>query len=134
MDNTLEKYKNTLYSFASCGKEIDFNNKLIYLAENLAEPEVWDLEDKNGISILRKYIFMTFSRCKEQNKILYSDNNEYCATNTGLLSENGCKEIIMMFSKNIYQNYFDKNNPYQKDWYFQGFKIPSDKDYRHEYQ
>lgn len=129
MDNTNEKYNNTLYSFATCGKDVDFNNKLIYLAQNLAEREEWDLDEDKGVSILRKYIFTTFARCKEQNRILYSDNGEYCAVNTGLLSNNGCKEIIMYFTRNIFQDYFNKENVYQKDWYFAGFKLPSDKEY-----
>lgn len=125
MINTNE---NTLYAFAFCGKEDDFNKKLIYLANNLAEKEIWDLHSKNGIEILRKYIFITFSKCKEQNKIIYSDDKQCCATNTGLLTENG-KEILMLFDSNIYSDDFDKEKtPYIKDWYFNGFRTTTDRD------
>lgn len=128
MGNNIRENGNDLFSFAVCGKDEEFNNKLKFLAENIVEKENWDLEEKNDIRILRRHILLTFARCKEQSKILYSNDNEYCATNTSLLSEYGGKDVMMVFKKNAYRDCFDKN-PYQKEWYLWAFKTSADRDY-----
>lgn len=120
---------NTLFSFAYCGKEEDFNNKLLFLAKNLAEEEVWDFHNKDGIEILRKYIFATFAKCNEQDKIIYTDDMTSCAINTGLLTDNG-KEILMLFNSNMYLDDFNKERTSNiKDWYFNGFRATTDRDF-----
>ncbi|HBI2172325.1 TPA: hypothetical protein KZI00_003071, partial [Listeria monocytogenes] len=59
-----------LKKFAALG---NFNNKLIYLAENLAEKEDWYYENPNAKSSNQKYgvlfqfIHHTFSKCKDEN-------------------------------------------------------------------
>ena len=121
--------ENSLFAFAYCGKEDEFNNKLLYLANNLAEEETWDFNNKNGIDILRKYIFTTFSKCKEQNKIIYTDDKTSCAINTGLLTYNG-KEILMLFDGNAFLDDFNKERASNyREWYFNGFRATSDRDF-----
>lgn len=124
MNSTME-----LFDFAKVGKDEDFIKKLVFLANNLAEEEVWDFRKSDNVGILKTYIFKTFSRCYEQDKVLYSEDNEHCAINTGLLSRNGSKEIMMLFDRNVYQDDFNKNSYYQQDWYFAGFKTTADRDY-----
>ncbi len=123
MDNTLQnnteldKKDNTLFSFAFCG---GIDGMIDYLS-NLAEPEKWSFE-RDGHDILKTYIFKTFEQCNKQGKVLYSDDNEWCCSNTGLLTLNG-KDILIVFQKN------KKINETQRDWQLKGFYDKTDRRY-----
>lgn len=96
--------KPELFKFAFCGTNDAFNDKLEKLAQ-LAEYEKWCYEGRENepYHILKYYILDTFSRCKIENKILYSTDNEYCAFNTGLLTKNS-QDILGVFIKNPKQD------------------------------
>ena len=124
-----------LEEFAKTGTEADFEKKLRYLA-SMAEREVWDLNEKSmsykykkGTFILRKYILLTFDRCTNQDKIVYSKDKQHCAINTGLLTEKDSKDIYMMFDKNLYSGTTNVFGKKEQDWYFSGFKTATDRDY-----
>lgn len=115
--NTVEEKeypKNYLFSYAFCGTDVIFMQKLKNLSE-IAEPEIWDFKDSpeyKEFSVLRKYILGTFQRCYDQNLILESENKHYSCFNTGLLTPNG-NDIIGLFEKN-----------YRSDgqkWFLSGF-------------
>ncbi|EGP8351112.1 DUF3825 domain-containing protein [Listeria monocytogenes] len=109
-----------LKKFAALG---NFNNKLIYLAENLAEKEDWYYENPNAKSSNQKYgvlfqfIHHTFSKCKDENLLKFKDN--HCLMNTGLLTQSG-EEIFMLFTKN--------SRPNEQEWFFNSFYRSSDHD------
>lgn len=115
--NTVEEKeypKNYLFSYAFCGTDVIFMQKLKNLSE-IAEPEIWDFKDSpeyKEFSVLRKYILGAFQRCYDQNLILESENKHYSCFNTGLLTPNG-NDIIGLFEKN-----------YRSDgqkWFLSGF-------------
>lgn len=107
----------SIFAFAYCGSEETIYNNLLYI-KNIAEPECWGFNDENEVKILRAYIFKTFRRCKQQNKILYSADKKHCCFNTGLLTPNG-KDIIMTFEPNTY-------DLAKTDWYWTGVKRCTD--------
>jgi hypothetical protein len=78
----------------------------------LAEKEVWSFNHDEQFDILGKYIYGTFARCYSQNKMIYSEDRQFCCFNTGLLTENG-KDIVMLFDKN--------QNPDCREWHLKGF-------------
>lgn len=107
--------KNKLFSYAFCGSELTFTQKLKSLSE-IAEPEIWDFKDSpeyKELSVLRKYIFGTFQRCYDQNLILKSEDDQYSCFNTGLLTQNG-NDILGLFGENSNKNASQK-------WYLVGF-------------
>lgn len=122
-----------LNEFAKIGSEHDLDKKLLYL-KHMAEREVWDINDpKYGVFILKKYIYLTFDRCYEQFKILYSKDKEHCAINTGLLTDKDSKDILMVFDKNYDHNELTEYGAGEQEWYFGGFKIPTDRDYMNNF-
>lgn len=112
--------KTLLYRFAYVGnkeEQIDYFKELA----NLAEDEVW--HSKKGVEdydILNNYITYTFDKAVKDDLVLISDDQEYAAFNTGLLTKNG-EDILCMFNR------FHKSDKY---WmHIQGFKKESDWDF-----
>lgn len=104
-----------LYRFAYMGKD-----KIKYFRElsELAEAEAWHSnKDEENFDILINYITYTFDKAAKENKILFSENDDYAAFNTGLLTENG-EDIICMFNK------FENSDKYKM--HIQGFRKESD--------
>lgn len=62
--------------------------------------------------ILKHYILDTFERCAKDNKVLYSEDGNYAAFNTGLLTPHG-DDIIGFFEINSKSN--------AQKWFFKGF-------------
>lgn len=119
------KDKPELYTFAFCGSTEAMNDKLKYLAE-LAEPEKWCYEGREDdpYHILKFYILDTFSRCKKENKILYSTDGQYCTFNTGLLTRNS-QDILALFVKN--------NRPDNQPWKLTKFVACESLDYMNKF-
>lgn len=107
-----------LFNFAYCSSKEGFANMLQYLS-SIAENEPWSFNEFPNV-ILHKYIKGTFKQCYKQNKILYSENNEHCCFNTGLLTPNG-HDIVMLFDKNTRAD--------AQKWYLRGFKNITDRTY-----
>lgn len=105
---------NQLYEFAFIP---NINDQLIDLAENMAMTEVWSYRYKANsgpIPILYNYIFYTFDRLKEQQKIAIS--GDWSCFNTGLVTPNQ-EEIYALFQKN--------RIPDKQPWIFKGFRCES---------
>lgn len=103
-----------LKTFSSLG---NFNNKLYYLANHLAETEDWyydnpnlDKEEFKKTGVLYQYIHHTFSKSLEDGKVIQT--NSHAIMNTGLLTTSG-EEIFMLFAKNT--------RPNEQEWFFDSF-------------
>jgi len=75
--------------------------KLKELAD-LAEEEDWSYKNSpfdHENPVLFYYFHNTFERIFEQNKIVYSKDNEFCCFNTGLVTDNQ-EPIFALFKKN----------------------------------
>lgn len=118
IDDNNKRNKDSLFSFAYCGTETGLENMLNYLAK-IAEPEIWSFDDSRPNKLLRAYLFKTFEQCNKQNKILYSENGEFCVSNTGLVTSSG-KDILMFFEKNQIGS--------ETNWFFKGFKTKVDRE------
>lgn len=97
--------------------------KLNYLA-GFAQPEPWSYNHgtDNSNFILKNYLYYTYDRIKQENKIEITDDNNCMCFNTGLQTVNG-NDIYAFFEKNA--------SPYKKngqDWYLNGFKQRTDKE------
>ena len=69
---------------------------------NMAKPENWNFEHLSGpkdLPILRKYLFYTFRRLQEQDKIAYSADKTLACFNTGLQTPDE-KDIFALFFEN----------------------------------
>lgn len=97
----------TLFDFAYCG---NFNNKLPYLAQ-LAK-EKWSYGNNKDLKILENYIFHTFMKVYEENKVI--EKNDYAIFNTGLF-DSYYTPIYCYFIPN---NKAEESN---KKWYLSGF-------------
>lgn len=120
----LDRDRDTIYDFAYCGSKETEKNNFDYI-RHTAEPEVWGFGEQDKNKILRSYIFRTFKRCKQQNKILYSADGKHCCINTGLLTPKG-KDIIMTFEPNMFQDAKTK-------WYWTGVKRCTDSEFMEIY-
>lgn len=116
IDNNYRKMSEIppLKKFAALG---NFNNKLKYLANYLAEPENWYYDNPNLLNeehkeygVLYQYIHHTFSKSEEENSLLINETN--AIMNTGLLTTSG-EEIFMLFSKNKRLG--------EQEWFFDSF-------------
>lgn len=117
----MEEYKDTeftLKDFAYCGTKEDFMKMIDYLSK-IAEPEKWSFDEKEN-SILIKYLNGTFKQCYNQNKILFSNDKNFCCFNTGLLTQNG-NDIVMLFDKNRQAG--------KQPWHLKGFKDNSERQF-----
>lgn len=97
----------------------DFFHSLVEL-KNLAITENWNLNGCNSNKILLNFILHTFSKIKQENKIVYSNSQKYSCFNTGLLTEN-YENIYGFFVKN-------KNPNHRVNYFFLGWKKESDND------
>lgn len=107
-----------------------FDEKLDFLAYRLALPEPWDYSDPEKefnegnlaaeyyLPILRNYLVHTFKKIKAEDKIIYTDDKQFCCFNTGLVTPN-LEEIYVLSETNT----FPKSTvPY----FFKGFIKKSD--------
>lgn len=91
-----------------------FDERIKDLADNIADKEKWDFSTGSGKhSILKNYIFHTFSKIQEENKIVFSAGNTHACFNTGLVTSSW-EEIVAFFEKN-------KNKNARQHYYFKGF-------------
>lgn len=105
-----------LYNFAWFR---DFDANMLEL-KNMAMSEDWDykLSPTGKNPILKNYIFHTFCKIKEENKI--EIQGDFCSFNTGLVTENQ-EEIYGYFQKN-------KKPNTTIPWFFCGWRKRSDRD------
>lgn len=108
-----------LKEFAYLGTNEGYQKMIDYLT-TIAEEETWTYNESQPNGILKNYIKGTFKRCYEQNKILYSLDNEWCCVNTGLLTPNG-NDILMLFQKNKRQGTFN--------WILKSFQDKTERTY-----
>lgn len=96
-------YFSRLKTFAFLYK---YDEAIRFLAKNLAEIEDWDFSDSQTerFSILKNYIEFTFRRIKQENKIVFSEDNKFASFNLGLQTDN-LEDIFLFFTKN------NKNGP-----------------------
>lgn len=98
-----------------------FEDDVKDLAENIADSEPWDFSDsrEHKHAILRNYLNYYFRRLKEEAKIQYTQDNQYCVFNTGLVTANQ-EDIFAYFEKNRSQG--SNISPF----FFKGFLKHSD--------
>lgn len=107
-----------LFGFAFFPK---YKDDIKFLAETLADIEPWDFSDsgnKNN-AILKNYLEYCFRRLREEKKIQYTQDNEYCIFNTGLVTSNQ-EDIFAFFQRNR------SSVPNCSPYYFKGFLKHSD--------
>jgi hypothetical protein len=88
----------------------EFERKLEELSA-LAEPEEWGEKAEGAnydLPVLRSYVFRTFSRIVEEDKIAYTETSEFSCFNTGLATA-GQESIYGLFRKN---QHADSDRPY----------------------
>lgn len=125
--NQMEEFP-PLRKYAYIGSRKDFMRKLKYLASQ-AEPECWyydnpsySLDEEKEYAVLYSYIFHTFSKAQDENKIYETENHSIF--NTGLLTKLG-EELYMLFEKN---NRYENDPENNSKWYFKIFVKSSDHD------
>lgn len=93
----MKGYHLELFQFALFPK---YESAIHYLAENLAEKEVWDFSDssKKTYTILKNYLEFTFRKLKQEKKVAFTFNNQYASFNTGLMTEN-LEDIYAFFEE-----------------------------------
>lgn len=91
------------------------------LAENLADNEPWDFSDsqEKKFAILKSYLDYYYRRLKEESKICFTKDNEYCIFNTGLVTNNQ-EDIFAFFQVN------KSIKPGSSPYYFHSFLKNSD--------
>ncbi|WP_448530655.1 DUF3825 domain-containing protein [Raineya sp.] len=106
-----DKKKTELFNFAYFH---EFDKKISFLAENLADKEVWDFDNPNEkkYSILKNYLEHTFRRLKYEKKIAYTTDNKYACFNTGLVTSN-LEDIFAFFETH--------KNPEKTPYFFKAF-------------
>lgn len=111
-------FHSQIFEFAYFPK---FDERIKFLAETLADKEPWDFSDskENKHSILKNYLEYYYRRLKEEVKIKFTQNNEYAALNTGLVTSNQ-EEIFCFFEK--YKGPVANSSPY----FFKDFMKVSD--------
>ncbi len=94
--------KSQLFEFAYIPR---YDDAIKYLAERLAEPEIWDFNNPTvkKYSILKNYLEHTFRRLKTEGKIAVTTGNKHAAFNTGLTTSNQ-EDIFAYFEQNIRKN------------------------------
>lgn len=97
----------------------DWVGMVNYLS-NMAQPENWNYRytsAKQDLPILKNYLQYTFSRLKEEDKIVYGDEGNIACFNTGLVTPN-YEEIF---------GFLVKNSRGPQPYVFNGFVKESDK-------
>ncbi len=131
MSTTKKKNKTSqwdLMTFAFCGPREAFDKKLEFLAK-LASPEPWETPNaQHPKDILFYYITKQFSRCYQQNLLVFSPNGDYCVSNTGLMTPRA-EDIYMLFQKNrYYGKTSQKGGLITEKWAHVGFFKRSERD------
>jgi hypothetical protein len=86
-----------LRSFAYLGNMTEFLRELA----NHAQEELWNFKNNpDDYSILQQYVFYTFYRLQQQNKVCISDDGSFAAFNTGLQSRRLNEDIFAFFTPN----------------------------------
>ena len=92
---------------------------MVNFLSKMAQPENWGYRytpTTKDLPILKSYLHYTFSRLKEESKIIYGDNGDTACFNTGLVTPN-YEEIF---------GFFVKNNRGRQPYVFNGFVKESD--------
>ena len=78
-----------------------FDDVVKDLAENVADSEPWDFSDsaEKKHAILKNYLHYYFRKLKEESKVQYTNDNQCCVFNTGLVTTNQ-EDIFAYFEKN----------------------------------
>lgn len=107
-----------LFRFAFFPK---YEENIKHLAENLADKEPWDFSDttEKKYAILKNYLEYYYRKLKEESKICYTTNNQFCIFNTGLVTSNQ-EDIFALFETN--RSIIPNSSPY----YFKAFLKHSD--------
>lgn len=112
-------------AFVGEKQRLIFESKLQYLAQ-LVKEEQWDFKNdkyKNGrkYPILNNYLFFTYDRLKEENKVLVSEDGKTMCFNTGLQTRDYDEDVFAIFGEN-------KNKPEHstQDWRLIKFCKPND--------
>lgn len=93
----LQKPGESLCNFAYLGNIATF---LRTLAKH-AQEELWNFHnDPDDYSILQQYIFYTFYRLQQQNKVCIADDGSFAAFNTGLQSRRLSEDVFAFFVPN----------------------------------
>ena len=113
----------TLLDDAYLGSPENFVKKLSFLS-SLAQQERWDYinTSRRQFLILQNYLFYTYERGKQENKIAIAGKNEFMCFNTGLQT---------IHERDIYAYFIPNRHPQKKpnqDWFLMGFKQSSDKE------
>lgn len=92
-----KNFNSALFSFAYFP---NYDNSISFLAENLADKEVWDFSDNSSknYSILKNYLEFTFRKLQQEKKVIYTSNNQFACFNTGLVTEN-LEDIFAFFEE-----------------------------------
>jgi len=100
----------------------NYDNAISYLADNLADKEVWDFSDstKKNNSILKNYLEFTFRKLKQEKKITFTTDNKYACFNTGLVTVN-LEDIFAFF-----EEYKNPKDGYSTPFCFKAFLKKSD--------
>ena len=79
------------------------------LAEEIAQEEPWCFRDNKGnkYAILENYLYYTFKKLEDEDKICYGPNNKYAIFNTGLLTSS-LEGIFAYFIENESAKYKKK--------------------------
>lgn len=104
----------------------NLDRSLRHLAENLAEKEPWDYQEKptGAFPILHSYIFYTFERLENEDKLRFAEDSsgiKLACLNTGLVTQLQ-EEILALFEENKIAK-----TPYDPRWYLKGFFPTSDR-------
>ena len=94
---TKKQFNSELFKFALFP---NYENAIIFLADNLADQEAWDFSDsktKNN-SILKNYLEFTFRKLQQEKKIVFTTDNKFACFNTGLVTEN-LEDIFAFFEE-----------------------------------
>lgn len=112
-----------LHHDAYMGPKEVFDKKIVYLA-SISQPEQWNYSDpsKEPNLILKNYLYYTYDRVKQENKISISSIIKAMCFNTGLQTVNG-NDIFAYFEENT-----NTYAPAGQNWYFKGFKQRIDKE------
>lgn len=112
-------YQSALFKFAYFP---NYKESIKFLANDLADKEEWDFSDSTikSFSILKNYLDYTFNKIKSENKITYTNQNEYCCFNTGLVTNN-LEEIYSLFEK-----YKVPKPGFDSQYFFRAFLKKSD--------
>lgn len=112
-------------AFVGPKRGVIFESKLDFLA-NFAKEEQWDFHDKrykteSEYPILQNYLFFTYDRLKEEDKIVFTDDQQMMCFNTGLQSREREEDIFAVFEPNL-----GRPEGSRQLWKLKKFCLPND--------